>query len=277
MKLASIIVLYYPGEYLEKNIKSFIDYVDLLLIWHNTPKGDQKSIDLHEYADKVVYLGTGKNEGLGIAYNEGVKYLNDKDYTHIMTMDQDSFFINFQNYRYNVEQERDKTVGIMAPPVNNREISKWEPFDLKNVIQSGSIFSIKMLKEIGLFRSDFFIDQIDVEISYRARINGYKCICYCGCNLIQPMGSQRVAYFGKSQVSISDYPALRRFYFTRNSIFLMKQYNNEYSMTDKINFILYEIKSVLKIVLYENDKIDKISALIKGFYFGLLSINKPYK
>ncbi len=279
MKLAAIIVTYYPERDLIRNIKSFIDDVELLIIWENTPSVDRQNhkVELPEYSDKIVHMGTGNNEGLGYAYNEGVKYAKSFGYSHIMTMDQDSYFIDFVGFKNNIAKETDQKVGILSPPYNMSAVYDWKPMDCKCAIQSGCVFSLQMLDEIGLFKSDFFIDNIDIEINYRARKYGYKSLHYGGCNMVHAFGKGRVVKIGKFQFSVSDYSALRLFYFARNTIFVMKEYPDEYSFQMKLEFFKRTVKTIIKIILGETDKIEKLTAMVKGFYYGIFSINKPYR
>lgn len=279
MKLAAIVVTYYPEVDVPKNISSCIDYVELLIIWENTPLRDRLyyNIDLPEYSDKIIYLGTDNNEGLGYAYNVGTKYAKDLGFTHIMTLDQDTSFVGFEGFKSNIEKESDKKVGIFIPPYNAGGVYDFSPLECSVGIQSGSVFSIEMLDEIGLFRDDFFIDCIDFEINFRARKFGYKCVTYGGCNMIHTIGSCRTASILGFQFSPPDYSPLRRFYQARNTLFLMKEYPGEYSFKKKIRHFVYTIKAIVKIILGETNKIDKILAILKGLTYGIFSINKPYK
>lgn len=47
------------------------------------------------YADKIEFMGTGKNEGIAFCPEPDVNRLQGNGYTHLLTMDQDSSFVDF--------------------------------------------------------------------------------------------------------------------------------------------------------------------------------------
>jgi rhamnosyltransferase len=278
MKLAAVVVAYRPDENFLRNIKSYIDNIEFLIIWENSPLPEKENYlkALSEYADKILFMGTGKNVGLGKAYNEAIKYVKELDYTHIMTMDQDSYFVNFKGYRTNIENETDETIGMLVPMVNLDGVYEYEPVEAKLGMQSGAVFPLKILDEIGLFREDFFIGGIDHEITFRVRKYGYNLMRYSNCNMIHAVGSGRVVSIFNRQIELIENSPLRRFYTIRNECILFREYPEEMKK-DRFFFPKLQIKEALKIILWEKEKVAKISAMLKGTFYGLFSINKPYK
>ena len=205
MKLAAVVVTYYPDENVLSNISTYIDSVDLLIIWENTPLKDREAYRIEvpdKNKKKIFFMGENSNKGLGYAYNRAIEYVRDKGYSHLMTMDQDSHFISFSGFIDKIVQETDKKVGLKVPLRNQEKVHDWDPpYELKWGIQSGCIFNIEMFDEIGGFNEDLFVDHTDVEIGLRARKYGYKCMCYSGCNMIHTMGSCRTESVGKFKFS----------------------------------------------------------------------------
>src|SRR5450759_761467 len=178
-KLSAVVITYYPIiDNLVKNIKRYIDFVDKLIIWENTPiyDRDKYRILINGYKDKIVFLGTKQNEGIAYALNRSVEWSIENKFTHILTMDQDSYWDNFEFYKqkilkfFNVSE-----IGIFAPVIyENQKRSFPELTYVKDAITSGSVYDLDMIKEIGLFREDFFIDAVDLEYCYWAKQNGYN-------------------------------------------------------------------------------------------------------
>ena len=57
-KILAIVVTYYPEkELLERNVQAFIDHVDKVLIWENTPSPDKLDYRFIEH-EKVDQSGT---------------------------------------------------------------------------------------------------------------------------------------------------------------------------------------------------------------------------
>jgi rhamnosyltransferase len=146
-------------------------------------------------------------------------------------------------------------------------------------MQSGAVFPLRILDEIGLFREDFFIGGIDWEITYRIWKQGYKLMRYSNCNMIHVVGSGRKGSIGKFQFYILDNSPLRRFYTIRNEFVIFRKYPTEYSKSgrSKLYFLRKQLGEVLKIILWEKHKTAKIYAMLKGTFYGLFSINKPYR
>lgn len=92
--ILSIIVTYFPEkELLEKNINAIIHSVDKVLIWENTPS-DQRDKYRFFNEEKVKYCGDGVNS-ISHALNYAWRYAQDNGYDYLLTMDQDSCFVDF--------------------------------------------------------------------------------------------------------------------------------------------------------------------------------------
>lgn len=280
IKLSAVVVTYYPVlSDAIINIKQYIEHVDKLIIWENTPIIDRElhKIILPEYSDKIIYLGTDKNEGMAFALNRSVEWSIKNGYTHILTMDQDSFWIDFKHYRNKiVEYCIDTSIGIFGPNVytmmERRNFSKNQ--FAKDTITSGSVFSIDMLAKIGLFREDFFIDAVDLEYCYWAQRNGFKTIVFQDCHLKQKFGNTTTHLFFNKAISTSHYSAFRLFHIVRNHIFLWREYPELSKIQKKQILTEYTLLRIVKILLYEKGKTQKIVSIIRGTINGLFCIGE---
>ena len=102
MKILAIVVTYYPEKnLLKKNINAFIEYVDKVLIWENTPESEKLSFRfIHD--EKIEYCGDGINS-ISHALNYGWKYAKRNGYDYLLTMDQDSILVNLIQNKKNDE------------------------------------------------------------------------------------------------------------------------------------------------------------------------------
>lgn len=123
MKLLSVIVSYFPNfQDLIKGINSIINDVDQIIIWENTPLNEvnyNKNQLLEQYP-KIVFLREKDNVGIGRALNQAAKYALENGFTHLLTMDQDSFFeegelLTFKKFI----SERSRNLNYLC---------KWEDF-----------------------------------------------------------------------------------------------------------------------------------------------------
>ena len=144
MNILAIIVAYNPDrDLLERNIASFAPYVSKILIWRNS-LFDLSDIRLSRSAGssvsvaagsgvagsvelgKIEICGDGANAGIGKALNYAVDYARRGGYTHLLTMDQDSVWENFQEFLGGVEEYEasGKGPGLYGPAVYTAALSE---------------------------------------------------------------------------------------------------------------------------------------------------------
>ncbi|MBP5546200.1 MAG: glycosyltransferase [Bacteroidales bacterium] len=274
MKLAAVIVTYHPNiQEVEKNIATFADDVDLLILRDNS----ELPSDLGHFKQlypNIVLLQDGHNIGLSTAYNQAIQRAQYHDCTHLMTMDQDSTFENFKEYRNQLEIFNDSAVGIFTCPINH-DISQSGYRDT-TVCQSGSVYTLNMLQKIGGFREDLFIGMVDAEMSLRAIERGYKIYQMTGCNLIQHIGANRIVKFLGKKIETSDYSPLRHYYDSRNRILLWYEFPYDITFKHKALHLWSRLKLIAKIAFFENKKIAKTKAILRGTWYGLRNQTKPF-
>jgi len=275
MKLASVVVCYYPNEELMENIDSYSFGSDILYIWDNTPGGSDivKMIPSNSHT-QVLNFG-GDNKGLAFAYNRAMELAKEQGCSHLMTMDQDSRFEHFDRFLETISSNTNHVYGMFCPPINNPDLEHH--VEVPHAAQSGCVFDMKMMGELGGFREDFFIGMVDVEMQLKAVQAGYKILCVSGCNLVHHIGSEREVKFIGHKVGVSDYGPLRHYYDSRNRILMWHEFPDDYSFSGKMKHYLNRIKTMLKIALFEDAKWVKIKAIIKGTYYGIVNKAKPYK
>ena len=67
---------------------------------------------------------------------------------------------------------------------------------VRYIITSGSLVCLEAFRNIGPFRSDFFIDMVDVEWCFRARSKGYSCWCADDLTVEHSVGQGEVRALG---------------------------------------------------------------------------------
>lgn len=119
MKLAAVVVLYHPDENLVRNINSYLPQVDTLVLWDNTPEGEKSaplSLSGVCHPERLEYMGCGRNVGIGAALNQAVAYARDNGFTHLLTLDQDSYFRegDFRRYLENIRAYGEDAEAIFS-------------------------------------------------------------------------------------------------------------------------------------------------------------------
>lgn len=274
MKLASVIVTYHPIICeVERNISTFIKDVDMLIVWDNSESPADFKL-LKQLYPHIILHQDGENHGLSAAYNSAIQTAQEFGCTHLMTMDQDSTFENFKEYRRQIESFDDSAVGIFTCPINN-DIHASGYRDT-TVCQSGSIYTMEMLHQIGGFREDLFIGMVDAEMSFRAFEKGFKIFQIANSNLIQHIGSGRKVNLFGHKVEVSDYGPLRHYYESRNRILLWHEFPYDVEVKHKVTYLWSRIKVIIKIILFEKEKVSKSKAILSGTWYGLINKSKPF-
>lgn len=269
IKTLAVLISYYPDlEQTRDNILQFIDHIDTLIIWENTPEveRDKFRIDLPEYNHKIINMSCGENMFIAFPLNEAIKYARSNQFTHLLTMDQDSSFEKGHFKRYiEIVKLLKETIYIFGPNPNYCHPNNTDnPIQVNALITSGNIVNIDIFNSIGLYREDYKIDCVDYEFCFRAARNGYKCFMISSILLKQEFGKLQKTKLG---YYISNYSALRLYYIARNNIKLYREYKDFIALKTVLNRIL---KPFVKIILSESNKIPKINALVKGGIAGVI-------
>lgn len=273
MTLAAVVICFHPTDEVLNNISSYANGVDYLFIWDNTPGGAAilKNLpfgDLHHYEHR--------NMGLPFAFNRIIEICKQKGVSHLMTMDQDSCFEGFEFFRHRIES-LDSQGGklLFCPPLNCP--GQTADVELHDTAQSGCVHPMRLFDEVGLFREDFFISMVDVEMQLKGESAGYHIIQIAECNLIHHIGSGRVVSLMGHSIAVSDYSPLRCYYDSRNRILMWYEFPNDMCTRDKARHLLGRVKVMIKIALFEDKKIEKISAILCGTWNGMRNKAIPYK
>jgi rhamnosyltransferase len=89
------------------------------------------------------------------------------------------------------------------------------------VISSGSLLDLSAFREVGRFRSDFFIDAIDIEWCFRARARGFTCWTDVDVTMEHRVGTgvTRANLAGRG---FPKQPPMRLFAYIRNQTYCMR-------------------------------------------------------
>lgn len=132
---------------------------------------------------------------------------------------------------------------------------------VERTITSGSIINVRIANKIGGFNTDLFIDGVDHEYCYKIRDRGYKILKFGGIFMEHHIGSPVMYRFLWRTVIPSNHNAIRRYYITRNNIYLYFNCHYHQNWNQLIDAL---VKAPLKILLYEKEKTRKFRAIAFG-------------
>lgn len=272
-RILAIVVTYYPErDLLVRNVEAFIDHVDKVLIWENTPSKDKQPYRYITH-EKVDYYGDGVNS-ISRALNFAWEYANENGYDYLLTMDQDSYFENFDFYVDRTVFCKDAPEGIWTPQMNGEKVSDdYEEIDIP--ITSGMLASIKIVNTIGGWNESYTIASVDDEFYLQAHLRGIGKYKVKDASLLQRFGTPReVTVLGHTLV-LRNYGPQRLHDIYRNNIILIRKYPKIDYLRN--NFFHYWLKAIVLVFVYEKQRFRKTWCILKGIIAGFRYKNQEFR
>lgn len=194
----------------------------------------------------VVQLGS--NIGLASALNAGLRQVQSLPYRHAILFDQDSrvphdFFQGLLSAHQEAERQCGVRIAAVGPRITHPETARRMPFTVFNrvfgrrdrriqgstdiyesdfLITSGCLIDLHHLDSIGLMKDSYFIDNVDLEWSFRAVDKGYLLVGTDRARLLHSIGEDDTNPLVKAGIMHSHGPH-RTYYSTRNRFDLYRQ------------------------------------------------------
>lgn len=275
--ILGVTTLYNPDiEKAANNILHYIEYIDALIIWDNTPleKNVRQNIcaRLSEFAHKIIWHGTGKNECIAPAINYAWKYAKEKGYKMLLIMDQDSQWADFAFFRKKIEEYYSAgNKWVFVPYIAGNDT--WVIFNeihFKRVfINSGTIIPIEILDAIDGADETFALDALDHDLAIRIQKAGYQIACITCCILYHTVGQPKRSRF--LHIFTNDYGRERTYSIAKAHLIKYRKHKEWFTCYEKRKiFKEYYMWKFIRIILAEEDKIGRMKMLFKGIKDGMM-------
>lgn len=266
--LAAIVVLYNPNFEVVNNIKSYLLEIDKLYMVDNS-ETENLWIKNNFIDSDIEYLYSFGNFGIAAALNIGCEAAIRDGFKWLLTMDQDSGFENINNIKSNINGYENSNIGLFYPQykIGNEIYNRFYKRMGENIIvmTSGNIINLRVFQEVGEFEEKLFIDYVDVEYCLRLNKLGYRIFQIPNYSISHQLGNTVYKVFFKKKIIITNHNWLRRYYITRNRLYVISKYKyffTDYFFTDILTFI----NDFIKVLLFEENKLKKIKYTFKGIY-----------
>lgn len=236
------IVLFHPQfQQLDATLRAVLPEAERVFLFLNAPLSPEINYYIEKnYTAKIRILGSGANQGLGVAYNEMAAEARADGASFLMFLDQDSSPPNGMILNLLASLKRLQSAGVavaavgpqpVAAPGSNTKNTRIFPRAAKSpvlgtmpmefIISSGTLLDLEALAVIGGFREDFFIDAIDIEWCFRASACGYSC--WMAHDVVMPhqlgRGFIRVPLLG---ILLTVQPPFRAYSYARNQTAMLR-------------------------------------------------------
>jgi rhamnosyltransferase len=193
---------------------------------------------------KVHILEQATNIGLASAQNLGIGWARAHACTHVLLLDQDSVagesMVATLLRGLSDLQCSGRRVAAVGPRFHDQREAREAPFVRVRfprsrkmwcasepyvrcdfLIASGALIPITVLDDVGSMDADLFIDNVDLEWSFRARSCGYELFGVCDAHLDHRLGDDRKSVlFGVGKVVV--HSPIRLYYIMRNRVLLYR-------------------------------------------------------
>lgn len=270
MKIALGIVLYNPDiNKINKIVKEYcknIQYIFLVDNFSNNIKNIEENV---KGIYNVILLKNERNEGIAKALNQLLDMAYSREVDCLLTLDQDSF-LNQKDLMQMKEYINDN-VAIVCPEIidlnkkkNKKLKEKYEK--VNRCITSGSLMNLKLCKKVGNFDEKMFIDYVDFDYSKRITIEGYNILKIKNCFLRHEIGKRTTKRFFGIYVYPTNHSSTRVYYYFRNMHYYYLKFKKQMTYKEKLNEFIRIVWKYISIILYENDKLEKIKKAKEGFF-----------
>jgi len=282
--IAAIVVFYNPiYEDVLKNLESYATHCDQLIIVDNSTQCTKKLIDIIDSKYNLCYINNNSNLGIATALNIGCDKAIQLGYDWTLTMDQDSEFVNFKQYKeclfihYNSKEIAIIAVDNICLTSYKKELSKFfdkkfiedyaenhmreliakssvfQSIEADFVITSGNFLNLKLFNKIGRFEDKLFIDEVDFDYCAKCLINNYKIIKFINIKIIHQLGN----YVN----GINQHNYMRKYYIFRNNLYMASKYGKKFPIYSYKKVLILFKKSLSYILRKEEDKYKKIKSM----------------
>lgn len=263
--IAAVTVLYNPSVPVSEIVKSYIEKVDHIYLVDNS--------DANTYSERpanlqsnITYINNGENLGIAAALNIGCRAALKDGHRWVLTMDQDSSFIRFDPAVF-TKLDSNENIALYYPTyiINGKKyvyqiVEEGQPII---VMSSGNLVNLNAYLDVDGFDDKLFIDYVDFDFCLKLKLKKYRIQEAAELILKHELGKSRLIKTPVANIMVTNHPLIRRYYITRNKLYLLKKYRNVKP------FYYAERKTVLneliKIILFENQKIRKLKTMHRGY------------
>ncbi|MCL2485685.1 MAG: glycosyltransferase [Endomicrobia bacterium] len=289
------VIVSYNCDKVFRCYNSIVNQVDNILIIDNATQDSKiiselKNLENANKQLKVIY--NPDNFGIAKALNQGLDYALSIKAEWLLTLDHDSEIPEntvsklFTDYDKLTETEKNQCAVIAlkyiernidthglprqgsAFPRNDGQATIHLSFKkIKYAMTSGNFVKVSAAQKTGGFEEKMFIDQVDNDFDFRLRKNGFTILESKNHYILHEIGlSQK-----RSGFTIRNYSPLRRYYLSRNCVYILKKHFFFDTLNVSRIFIGSIFGGIFKITFFESDKINKYKHIFLGIKDGIFN------
>lgn len=206
--------------------------------------------------DLFTVDNTENNIGVAAGLRKIMQHAIENGYDWVLTLDQDSVVQKSLIDEY-LKYVHDDSIGALTCKIVDRNFTETQIIGkVDKCITSGCFMRVDAYKKTSGYDDWMFIDRVDWDICYSIIEAGYSIVRIDFEGLLHEVG--RGEKYGKFY-SYNE-PSWRRYYMTRNGIYVAKKHTVE----PYIKALLREIRDMVLVFVFEDNKWLKLKESIRG-------------
>ncbi len=282
-KIVAVIVTHHPDiTELQQNIEAALPQVAHIIMVDNGSSPEiRQALQILSKKHNFSLIQNDHNLGLAAAQNQGIDLALERGAESLLLLDDDSrpapnmvaaLLLHDADIRApRIQEGAGKNYAfVTGGGIFGYRLTQAEPaqtYPLLYAIASGALIKSHVFAQVGMMRDAYFIDQIDIEFSLRARRAGFSILGVANAVLTHRIGTSQTYQLLGFAFSFSQHDAGRYFYMMRNRMDILKRYaRNEVWLIP-----FYAIRSVaifIRIAFFESPKWKKLKAYFAGIFAG---------
>lgn len=275
--ICAVVIAYFPDEGFEVRLQTILPQVARLVIVDNTPDAVSLSPEMiAAWGERLHCIANHANRGVAAALNQGLEYALQIGCKWLLTLDQDTRcypdMVATLLQVHEVCEPEAAVIGGNYFDSQNHQLKvatggDIECLEQKTVITSGSLVNAGVAREVGGFREDYFIDQVDHEFCLRVRAHGYRVVISR-----KPVMEHSVGRPGGARLPLlgilPNHPPLRKYYIARNTVVTVAEYwrrEPDWCLRRSVRLLL----GLLLMSTLEKQRLAKVRAFTAGFMDGV--------
>jgi rhamnosyltransferase len=275
--IAAVVVTYHPGSVVLENMRRLSEQIDQIFVVDNYSAGaSAQVVEAVEKLPGIKVIRNASNLGIASGLNIGIREALKTGVDWIANFDQDSaitadYFKNLL-HAYELCPEA-KCVGMVVPLGWSAPIAKvmrigapvWSFVMGANT--SGSLIKSEVIRKVGLYDDELFIDFVDMDYCLRMKKHGFKVLKAMQVVLHHELGSKQTRKVLGVKISFRDHTAWRYYYMMRNRLLMYRRFFTVSPLwiCADIGWFFYGMAQLC----IEPDRWKKIQAMRSGFFDAL--------
>jgi rhamnosyltransferase len=279
--VAAVLVTYHPDDGLYERVRNLTGQVNAILIVDNGSAEQELAPVQRLVAEGVVEaIFNGRNVGQAAALNQGLAWGESRGVPWMATFDQDTLpGTNLVEEAGHIFDDGDQSLAVIGAgwlisPSKGPDCTSPTGRTVAWVVTSGALHSVQVWREIGGFRDDFFIDYVDIEYCLRARSAGYRVVRACVQTMQHAIGNPTRHRLLFRFVQPTHHSRVRRYFITRNRIHMWRAFWRK-EPASIARDVTGAAKDLVKLLLFETDRLQKLRAMLRGAEDGLRGVTGP--